>query len=261
MVGVSDVHPSVRDRRLRWGAYRRLSICVGRGTIVKWVQWFRGPELSRVKVGVLGSGDVGKALAAGFASRGHDVVIGSRTPAKLADWVSSQDAAVVAGTFDDAAAHGRMLVVAVRGDAAETLVGSLGAEAVAGKVVIDATNPLSFDAHGPPGLFVGTEDSLGERLQRAMPGASVVQCFNTVNHAKMVDPAFAGGVPEMMLCGDDAEAKAAVADVAMSFGWPGVLDVGGIDGAPWLEALVPLWVRVGGVLGTWGHAFKVARDP
>ncbi|TLZ97266.1 MAG: hypothetical protein E6J99_09575 [Methanobacteriota archaeon] len=102
-------------------------------------------------------------------------------------------------------------------------------------------------------------DSLGERIQRALPRARVVKAFNTVPNTQMVDPKFSGGTPDLMICGNDAAAKKAVAGIVKEFGWPGALDLGGIEGARWLEASVSLWVLVGMHIGRWDHAFKVVH--
>jgi len=124
--------------------------------------------------------------------------------------------------------------------------------------VIDVTNPLDFQ--GPaPGLFVGTTDSLAERIQRLIPEAKVVKAFNTVSNTQMVDPKFAGGAPEMVIYGNDGGAKNKVSGILKEFGWPGALDVGGIEGSRWLEAMVPLWVSAGSRIGRWDHAFKVVH--
>src|SRR6267378_2345109 len=101
--------------------------------------------------------------------------------------------------------------------------------------------------------------ALGERVQRRVPDAKVVKCFNTVPNTQMVDPKFAGGNPEMLICGDDAAAKQKVVSILKEFGWPGAIDVGGIEGARWLEATVPLWVLVGQQLGRWDHAFRIVH--
>ena len=207
------------------------------------------------KVGILGSGEVGRALAAGFARHGYDVVIGTRDPAKLADWKRTTPGNLSVGTFADAARHGPWVVLALHGAATEAALEIAGPKHFDGKVVLDATNPLDFSKGMPPGLFVGTSDSLGEMVQRKLPGAQVVKCFNTVSNAQMIDPRFGAGAPKMMICGEDAEAKTRVEALLRELGWPGALDVGGIEGARWLEALVPLWVRVGVATGSFQHAF------
>lgn len=211
------------------------------------------------KVGILGSGDVAKALGRGFAKHGFDVKLGTRDPKKLDAWMKETKGKVSVGTFADAARHGEIVVLAVLGTAAEDVVRQAGVANLAGKLVLDATNPLDVSKGIPPGLFVGTTDSLAERLQRLAPAAKVVKCFNTVSNPQMIDPKFAEGTPPMLIAGNDADAKKRTEALLVSLGWPGVLDVGGLDGARWLEALVPLWVRAGLALDTWGHAFKAVR--
>ncbi|HYK93288.1 MAG TPA: NAD(P)-binding domain-containing protein [Thermoplasmata archaeon] len=215
-----------------------------------------------MRVGVLGSGDVGRTLATGFAGAGHDVCIGSRSAAnaELAAWKKSSGAKVSIGTFRDAAAHGEVVVLATLGSVVDSVIDLAGADEFRGKLVLDATNALDFSHGMPPGLFVGTTDSLGERIQRRLPEAHVVKCFNTVPHVLMVHPKLKNAPLEMLICGNDASAKKRTTEILQSLGWTGAIDVGGIESARWLEALVPLWVRVGATLGTFGHAFVVARS-
>lgn len=209
-----------------------------------------------IKVGILGSGDVAKQLGRGLARHGFDVLLGSREPKKLAAWAQEGSGRSAVGTFAEAAAHGEIVILATRGEGTESALEIAGPARFAGKLVLDATNPLDFSHGMPPGLFVGTTDSLGERVQRKLPTAHVVKCFNTVSNAQMIDPKFREGTPPMLICGNDPGAKKRTADLLRVVGWPTVLDVGGIDGARWLEALVPLWVRAAQPLNTFGHAFK-----
>jgi 8-hydroxy-5-deazaflavin:NADPH oxidoreductase len=214
-----------------------------------------------MKIGILGSGDVGRALGSGFVGRGHDVKIGSRKPksAELVAWREKAGAKASTGTFAEAAKHGEVVLLAVRGAGAEEAIRLAGTENFGTKVVIDVTNPLDASGGPGPGIFVGLTDSLGERIQRILPKAKVVKCFNTVSNTQMVDPKYAGGVPEMLIAGNDPAAKKKVVGILKEFGWPGALDVGGIEGARWLEAIVPLWVLVGMQIGRWDHAFKVVH--
>jgi 8-hydroxy-5-deazaflavin:NADPH oxidoreductase len=216
-------------------------------------------RLASSRVGVLGSGQVGQRLAAGFRSRGHDVMIGSRDPAKpeLAGWLSEEGAGVNAGTFEETAKHGELLVLAVLGDAAEQVIGDAGPENFAGKVVIDAMNPLDFSSGFPPKLSIAGEDSLGERVQRALPDGRVVKAFNTIGNPSFVDPQFSEGKPTMLIAGNDENAKQTVRDVLADFGWSDVLDIGGIEGSRELEAICIAWVKIGGARGAWDHAFKL----
>ena len=216
-------------------------------------------RLARSQVGVLGSGEVGRRLAAGFGSRGHDVMIGSRDPDKpeLREWLSSDGAGVKAGTFQEAAAHGELLVLAVLGNAAQQAIADAGAENFSGKVVIDAMNPLDFSGGFPPKLSISGEDSLGERVQRALPDAKVVKAFNTIGNPYFVDPRFSEGQPTMLIAGDDEGAKRTVGDLLAGFGWSDVVDLGGIEGARELEAICIAWVKIGGRRGSWDHGFKL----
>jgi len=214
-----------------------------------------------MKIGILGSGEVGRALGSGFAVRGHDVKIGSRSPrsAELVAWSEKAGSKASTGTFAEAAKHGEVLLLAVQGTAAEDVIKLASPENFGTKVLIDVTNPLDHSGGPAPGLFVGSKDSLGERIQRLLPNTKVVKCFNTVSNTQMVDPKYAGGAPEMLIAGNDAAAKEKVVGILKEFGWPGALDVGGIEGARWLEAIVPLWVLVGMQIGRWDHAFKVVH--
>jgi 8-hydroxy-5-deazaflavin:NADPH oxidoreductase len=216
-------------------------------------------RLAKTRVGVLGSGEVGRRLAAGFRSRGHDVMVGSRDPSKaeLRDWLSGDGAGIEAGTFAQTAARGELLVLAVLGNAAEEAVAEAGPGNFSGKVVIDATNPLDFSGGFPPKLSISGQDSLGERVQRALPDAKVVKAFNTIGNPYFVDPRFSDGEPTMLIAGDDQGAKRTVTDALADFGWSDVVDIGGIEGSRELEAICIAWVKIGGARGAWDHGFKL----
>lgn len=216
-------------------------------------------RLANRRVGVLGSGEVGRRLAAGFSSCGHEVIIGSRDPDKpaLREWLSGEGAGIQAGTFAETAEHGELLVLAVLGDAAEEAIAEAGAGSFGGKVVIDAMNPLDFSGGFPPKLSIAGEDSLGERVQRALPDAKVVKAFNTIGSPYFVNPSFTDGRPTMLIAGDDEGAKHTVGDVLADFGWTEVVDIGGIEGSRELEAICIAWVKIGGIRGSWDHGFKL----
>lgn len=211
------------------------------------------------RVGVLGTGEVGRRLALGFAARGHAVMIGSRDPDKpeLREWLAGEGAGIQSATFAETASHGELLVLAVLGTAAEQAIADAGAEKFDGKVVIDAMNPLDFSAGFPPKLAISGEDSLGERVQRTLPEAKVVKAFNIIGNPYFVEPSFPEGQPTMLIAGNDEEAKRTVADVLADFGWPEPLDLGGIEGARELEAICIAWVKIGGARGAWDHGFKL----
>ncbi len=216
-------------------------------------------RLAQSRVGVLGTGEVGRRLAAGFRSRGHDVMIGSREPGKpeLREWLSGDGAGIEAGTFAQAAAHGELLVLAVLGNAAEEAIADARPDNFDGKVVIDTMNPLDFSSGFPPKLSITGEDSLGERIQRGLPDAKVVKAFNIIGNPYFVDPNLSEGRPTMLIAGEDEPAKRIVRDVLTDFGWSDVVDIGGIEGSRELEAICIAWVKIGGARGSWDHGFKL----
>lgn len=209
----------------------------------------------QVNVGILGSGDVGRALAAGFAGLGHDVKIGSRDPQKLATWAESAGPRVSTGTFAEAAHFGDILVLATLGTATAEAIRLAGVDSFNGKVVIDTTNPLDFSKGMPPSLSIGHTDSLGEVIQRLLPRARVVKAFNTVGNALMVNPSLPD-TPDMFICGNDEGAKTIVTQICKHFGW-GVIDLGGVESSRYLEPMCLVWVLHGARTGTWKHAFKM----
>jgi len=213
--------------------------------------------MEKVRVGVLGSGDVGKVLAGGFIKLGHDVKIGSRDPEKLREWAENAGEHASTGTFEETAKFGDVLVLATLGAGAESALKMAGPDNFAGKVVIDATNPLDFST-GAPRLYVGFDDSLGEQVQRWIPKARVVKAFNTVGNAHMINPDFPSGPPDMFLCGNDDDAKKIVTQVCKHWGW-GVIDLGGIESSRYLEPMCMTWVLYGVKSGSWNHAFKMLR--
>lgn len=211
------------------------------------------------RIGILGSGDVGKTLAHGFDERGWDVKLGTSRQGTLREWAAETTRDVSVGPFEAAADHGDVVVLAVKGEATMDVLELAGHDNFVDALVLDATNPLDLSGGMPPDLLFGGTDSLGEHVQAALPDSYVVKCFNTVSHTQMVDPDFEQGTPKMLLCGNDEGAKDRTAGILRSFGWPGAMDCGDIVAARYLEALVPLWVRVGGVLDTYGHAFAVVE--
>jgi predicted dinucleotide-binding enzyme len=211
-----------------------------------------------VKVGILGSGDVGKSLARGFAALGHEVKIGSRSPEKLAEFAEDAGERVSAGTFEEAARFGDLIALATLGNATEEAIDLAGTANFDGKVVIDATNPLRIEPGKLPQLFVGFDDSLGERVQRHIPKSRVVKAFNTVGNAYFHQPDLPGGPPDMFIAGNDGDAKKIVGQLCRHFGW-GVIDIGGIEGSRHLEPMCMVWVLHGILSGSWSHAFKMLK--
>lgn len=210
-----------------------------------------------MKVGILGSGDVAKALGSGFLKHGHEVMLGTHSPAKLADWMIKNPKAHVA-KFTDAAKFGELVVLAVKGIAAAEALRTAGAANLADKPVIDVTNPI---ADAPPvngvlKFFTSLDESQMERLQREFVDAHFVKAFNSVGNAFMVNPQFKGGKPTMFICGNDEVAKKTVADILDQFGWE-TADMGKVEGARAIEPLCMLWCIPGFLRNDWTHAFKL----
>lgn len=214
-----------------------------------------------MKVGVLGSGEVGRALSHGFLATGHSVRLGTRSPkdSELVEWSKTETGPLTLGTFSEAADFGELLVLAVRGAAVGPVLELAGSRHFDGKVVIDVTNPLVMDERGPPTLSVGHTSSAGEQLQARLPKARVVKAFNIVGNPSMFRPDLPGGPPDMILCGNDAEAKATVAGIVGEFGWPPPIDIGGIEGSRELESLCVLWVKCAMSLQNFQIAFRLLR--
>jgi len=212
-----------------------------------------------MKVGVIGSGVVGQMLATGFLKHGHEVMRGSREPSKLAPWRAGAGAKAQVGTLAETARFGDIVVLAVKGSAAVEVVGACG-DALAGKPVIDTTNPI---ADAPPvngvlHFFTSLEESLMERLQARAPAAKFVKAFSCVGNALMVEPELPGGKPTMFICGNDDGAKRQVRAVLDQFGWE-TEDMGGVEGARAIEPLSILWCIPGFLRNSWTHAFKLLK--
>jgi predicted dinucleotide-binding enzyme len=212
-----------------------------------------------MKIGILGSGTVGKTLAAGFLKHGHQAMLGTRDPQKpeVQQWLHSTPGAA-AGTFEQAAQFGDLVVLATLGRAAEEAIALAGVENLAGKTVMDTTNPI---AEAPPvggilSYFTGPNESLGERIQAHAPHAHVVKAFNSVGAGKMVNPSYTQGKPTMFFCGDSASAKQTISGIIEQFGWK-PYDCGGIIASRAIEPLCILWCSRGFQHNQWDHAFAL----
>lgn len=210
-----------------------------------------------MKVGILGSGDVGKMLAAGFLKHGHSVMVGTRTPDKLAEWIKKNPQATIGGS-GDTTKFAEVIILAVKGVAARDALIAAGVSNLAGKIVIDTCNPI---AEAPPvngvlKYFTDINESLMERLQREFSGARFVKAFNSVGAASMVNPQFKGGSPTMFICGNDDAAKKTVTGFLGQFGWE-TADMGKAEAARAIEPLCMLWCIPGFTRNEWSHAFKL----
>jgi 8-hydroxy-5-deazaflavin:NADPH oxidoreductase len=212
------------------------------------------------RIGIIGTGNVGKALATGFLRHGYQAMIGSRSPEKLKILRSSIGQALAIGTFKEAAGFAEVVVFAVKGTAAKEAIVTVGSDALAGKVVIDTTNPIADvpPVHGVFQFFTERNESLMEQLQRVAPNARFVKAWNSVGSVHMVDPQFAGARPTMFICGNDQDAKRVVSDILNEFGWDAE-DMGEAESARPIEALGQLWCIPYLRSNQRNHAFRLLK--
>jgi len=211
------------------------------------------------KIGILGSGMVAKALATGFMKHGFSVMMGTREPGKITEWAAAHPGLLVR-SFSETAKYGDALVLAVKGTAASTVLALAGGAHLAGKTIMDTTNPI---ADAPPvnnvlSFFTKAGESLMEKLQSEYPEAKFVKVFNSVGNPLMVNPDFNGISPTMFICGNDAGAKQEVTGVLDLFGWE-TADLGSDRSAECIESLCILWCIPGFMHNSWMHAFKLLK--
>ena len=226
-----------------------------------------------MRFGILGTGVVGKTIAVRLDGLGHDVIVGTRNPEETLSrtdpdqygnppfgaW-QEEHPEIRLGTFAEAAAHGDMVVNATAGAVSLEALEQAGEDTLNGKILIDISNPLDFSKGMPPTLLVSNTDSLGEQIQRRFPEAKVVKTLHTMNAYLMVDPAqLAATDHTVFVSGDDAEAKARVSELLRSFGWSDIIDLGDITTARGTEMVLPIWVRLFGVLQKPIYNFKIVR--
>ena len=226
-----------------------------------------------MRIGVLGTGVVGRTIAVGLAGHGPQVTLGTRDPATtlartepdrmgtqpLSGWLTDRPE-IALGTFAEAAGHGELVVNATGGSASIDALTLAGAGRLAGKVLLDVANPLDFSHGFPPTLLVKDTDSLGEQIQRTFPDARVVKALNTMTAALMIDPRqLAGGDHSTFISGNDASAKGVVTSLLVDLGHTDVIDLGDITCARGQEMLLPIWLRLTSALGTYIINFKIAR--
>ncbi len=216
-----------------------------------------------MKIAVLGTGMVGEAIATRLIGLGHEVRMGSRSPqnASAAAWVKQGGSRASQGDFAGAAAFGELVFNCTNGATALDAVQAAGASNLAGKILVDVSNPLDVSQQ-PPGLLFCNDTSLGERLQAALPGVKVVKTLNTMNCSIMVQPRQLPGAHQVFVSGNDAGAKARVAEILCTFGWARseIIDLGDITTARGPEMFLPLWLRLWGALGTGSFNIRIVKN-
>ena len=214
-----------------------------------------------MKVGIIGSGIVGRVLATGFLNEGHQVMLGTRNIGKedLVKWKNENKNGVL-GSFQESAQFGELVVLAIAGLVAEDAIKLAGKEHLSNKIIIDATNPIATvpPENGVLKFFTTLDESLMEKIQKQLPDAKVVKAFSCVGNALMYKPNFNGSIPTMFICGNDDPAKKTVTDILTSFGWE-TEDMGKVEAARVIEPLSILWCIPGFIRNQWTHAFKLLK--
>lgn len=212
------------------------------------------------KIGILGSGNVARALGTGFLNHGYEVMLSTRDASKLAEWKEKRGEKAYVGSFEEAAKFGNTIVLAVQGAAAVEAIEQAGPQHLDGKTVIDVTNPIDEipPQDGVLKFFTNLDESLMEILQERFPAAHFVKAFNSVGNALMVTPDFKEGRPSMFICGNNDKAKQEVTDIVTKFGWEPE-DMGKATAARAIEPLCMLWCIPGFLRGEWSHAFRLVK--
>lgn len=214
-----------------------------------------------LKVGILGTGMVGNAIGSKLVQLGHEVKMGSRTVSnvKASEWVKTAGSRASQGTFADAADFGEIIFNCTAGSVSLEALKLAGSKNLAGKVLVDVANPLDFSKGMPPSLTVCNTNSLGEQIQHAYPQTKVVKTLNTMNCRVMVNPSLVPGDHNVFVSGNDSYAKSKITNILKAFGWKNVIDLGDITAARGTEMLLPIWLRLMGVLGTTDFNFKIVK--
>jgi predicted dinucleotide-binding enzyme len=215
-----------------------------------------------MKIGIIGSGMVAQQLGLGFLKLGHEVMLGTRHPDKLNEWLIQAGKGASVGSFKDAAGFGELIALATlwNNGATEEAIRMAGKDNFAGKIVMDVTNPLAPGGEKqPPKLALAYPDSAGVMVQSWLPKSKVVKAFNTITAYYMANPKLKEGTPTMFIAGNDASANNTIKEIAEKWGWD-VEIVGGIEQSYLLEALAMLWIRYGFLHNYWKHAFKLLKE-
>ncbi len=211
-----------------------------------------------MKIGIIGSGDVARSLGEGLAQAGHDVMIGTRDTSKkeLKAWGKKNSKNKKLGSTTEAASFGEVAILSIAWHAAEDVLAQIRPE-LAGKIIIDVTNPLIFKDDESPELTVGHNMSGGEIVQNSLPDSHIVKTLNYINHKNIFRPKYKMGRPTMFLCGNNLSAKSHTSDLLIDLGWEDIVDIGDIEKSRLLEPLCLLWIEYGASRDTWDHAISV----
>lgn len=212
-----------------------------------------------MRIGILGSGDVGKQLGKGLIKIGHEVKIGTRDTEKLKEWVREVGKSGSAGNFKDAAKFGEVIIIATLWAGTENAINLAEKNNFKGKIVIDVTNPLDFSGGMPPKYVGGVGNSAGEQVQKWLKDTKVVKAFNTIGNHIMCNPKRGEGDPDLFIAGNN-EGKKFVEDIAKKFGWKNIIDLADITKSHLLESIAMTWIEYAFKNNSWNHAFKLLKE-
>ena len=215
-----------------------------------------------MKIGILGTGTVGQTLGDKFIQLGHQVLMGSRNGSneKRVEWAARNGDKASHGTFSEAAAFGEIVFNCIKGEGALAALEITGSEKLAGKILVDVSNPLDFSRGMPPSLFVCNTESLGEQIQQKLPDTSVIKAFNTLNAELMVNPGNLPDEHDLFICGNNENDKEKFKAFLMNeLGWKSIIDLGGIESARGMEMILPLWINIYSNFQSANFNFKIVR--
>lgn len=211
-----------------------------------------------MKIGIIGSSVVGQTMGLGLVKIGHQVMLGTRDKSKLSDWQKGAGNNALVGSTKEATSFGEAIILATAWSGTEQAIKDAGEENFKNKILIDVTNPLEFAKNGPPKMISSPGNSAGEKVSKWTPGAKVVKAFNTIGSHIMVSPDREEGQPDLFIAGDE-DGKELVKQIAQSWGWKSIIDLGGLNQSYLLEALAQVWIEYGFKYNIWTHAFKLLR--
>ena len=216
--------------------------------------------MAKKKIGIIGSGLVAQALGTGFLNYGYPVMLGTRDASKLNEWQMKENNQAKIGSVEDTVSFGEIIILAVKGSAAKSIVEGL-AQQLAGKTIIDTTNPIAPESaeNGVLRYFTTINYSLMEELQKTAPAANFVKAFSSIGNHLMVNPTFSTGKPTMFICGNNDHAKKETGEILTLFGWE-IADMGKVEAARAIEPLCMLWCIPGFLNNEWSIAFKLLRS-
>jgi predicted dinucleotide-binding enzyme len=225
-----------------------------------------------MKIGIIGSGMVGRAFALRLSALGHDVVVGTRDVQATLKRTEPDNKGIPAWQFwaaehpeirlvpfPEAGRISEVIINATEGNNSLNALSQVSKDNLDGKIILDLALPLSYSPDRPPHLTYANDDSLGERLQREFPGSHIVKTFNTMTHTIMLDPALLPAPHTVFISGESDTAKSTITQLLEQFGWPreDIMDLGGIISSRGTEMYANLLFYIAQVTGSYDFNISV----